>query len=90
MYGNLMELIMNTRLMLVAAVMAVALTSISANAGVIVSEDFGGDGSGGLNGTATDRFSPAITAAVSIKKQHTSIWVPISIMRKGLPRGCSR
>jgi hypothetical protein len=49
--------------MLAAAVMAVVFTAVSANAGVIVSENFGGSGSGVLNGTAADRFSPAITAA---------------------------
>jgi hypothetical protein len=48
---------------LLVIVMAVVLTAVSANAGVIVSENFGGSGSGGLNGTAADRFSPAITAA---------------------------
>jgi hypothetical protein len=54
---------MKMRIMLAAAVMAVVFTAVSANAGVIVSENFGGDGSGVLNGTAADRFSPAITAA---------------------------
>jgi hypothetical protein len=43
--------------------MAVVLTAASANAVVIVAENFGGDGSGVLNGTPADTFSPAITAA---------------------------
>jgi hypothetical protein len=49
--------------MLLVAVMGVALAAVSVNAGVIVSENFGGDGSGELNGTAADTFLPAITAA---------------------------
>ncbi|MCX6925179.1 MAG: hypothetical protein NT154_18495, partial [Verrucomicrobia bacterium] len=51
------------RLMLAAVAMAVLLPAVSANAGVIVAENFGGNGSGGLSGTAADRFSPGITAA---------------------------
>ncbi len=43
--------------------MAVVLPAISVSAGVIVVENFSGNGSGGLAGTAADRFSPGITAA---------------------------
>jgi hypothetical protein len=48
---------------LLAVVMAVVLTAVSANAEVIVAENFGGNGSGGLAGTAADTFSSGITTA---------------------------
>jgi hypothetical protein len=77
---------MKMKLMLAAAVMAVALTSVSANAGVIVSEDFGGNGSGGLNGTAADTFSPGITAAGG-----SAMWVANSgFLDNGLVSNISR
>jgi hypothetical protein len=56
--------------LILAAALAPALTAASANAGVIVAENFGGNGSGGLAGTAADRFSPLITAAGG-----SAIWV---------------
>jgi arylsulfatase A len=57
-----MEIIMKMGLRIVfLGIMAAVLIAASANAAVIVSENFGG--SGVLNGTAADTFSPAITAA---------------------------
>jgi hypothetical protein len=46
-----------------SAVLIVLLFAVSANAGVIVAENFGGNGSGGLNGTAADMFSSSIISA---------------------------
>jgi hypothetical protein len=57
MYGNIKS---NILFMMTAAVV---LTAVSANAGVIVAENFGGNGSGGLAETAADMFSQGITAA---------------------------
>jgi hypothetical protein len=59
-----MEIIMKMGLRIVfLGIMTLVLIAASANAVVIVAENFGGGGSGGLNGTAADTFNPVITAA---------------------------